>query len=390
MLALSAAFGLLCLAASPPAAAQQDEQGRPRRVTPPAAPEPDPAPQQQGGDTIELRSDLVTLTVSIVDASGRPVGGLTPDAFRVFEDGQPQHIEYFEPIGDPYSLMLVLDTSGSTGEQVAKMRSAALEFVDGLGADDRLGIITFSRGIEMLGELSNDRSVLARHIADVQATRSKNPRGGRFDENTGTSFYDALYLACAESPLSEIKGKSRKAVVVFSDCVDSTSSYVFDQITDAVERSGASVYVLLFDTQAMSDMLLTQPPDYADHINFSKSQLDRFYDAYGPDNPDRDRDPNSYSRLERLEINHALYELAHDQANLLATRTGGRVYPVKSLSDLGGAYRAIAAELRTRYSIGYYPTNSRHDGGWRKLRVELPANPRAQVLTRPGYWAPKQ
>jgi Ca-activated chloride channel family protein len=388
LLVLFAALGLLCAAAVRPAAGQEN-QARPRRVAPPADAAPAPKPAQ-GGDTIELRSDLVTLTVSVVDAKGRPIGGLTPDSFRLFEDGRAQHIEYFEPVGDPYSLMLVLDTSGSTGDQVAKMRSAAQEFVDGLGADDRLGIITFSRGIEMLGELTNDRAELARHIADVQPTKARNPRGGRFDENTGTSFYDALYLACAESPLAEVKGKSRKAVVIFSDCVDSTSSYVFSQITDVVERSGASVYVLLFDTRAVSDQLLTQPPDYADHITFSKSQLDRFYDAYGPDNPDRDRDPISYTNLERLEINRALYDLAREQATLLATRTGGRVYPVKSITDLGGAYREIAAELRTRYSIGYYPTNERHDGSWRKLRVELPGHAGAQVVTRPGYWAPKE
>lgn len=148
--------------------------------------------------------------------------------------------------------------------------------------------------------------------------------------------------------------------------------------------------MLLFDTQAISDQLLTQPPDFDDHINFSKSQLDRFYDTYGPDNPDRDRDPLTYTTLERLEINRALYDIARDQATQLATRTGGRVYPVKSLADLGGAYRAIAAELRTRYSIGYYPTNERHDGTWRKLRVELPSHPGAEVVTRPGYWAPKE
>ena len=103
-------------------------------------------------------------------------------------------------------------------------------------------------------------------------------RAGRFDENTGTSFYDAIYLACAESPIAEVTGTGRKAVVVFSDCIDSTSSYRFDQITDAVERSGASVYVLLFDTKGVTDRLLTSARGYGNRINFSVSQLERFYD----------------------------------------------------------------------------------------------------------------
>ncbi len=359
----------------------QDKDSRPRRVG-------SSDPQSDGGQ-IELRSDLVTLTVSVNEANGRPIAGLEPASFRVFEDGKPQKIEYFEPIGDPYSLLLVLDTSGSTGAEVDKMRSAAQEFVAGLGPDDKLGIVTFSKSVDMLGDLTNDRRELARHIAEVQPTRAQR-RGAKFDESTGTSFYDAMYLACAESPLAEAGGNGRKAVVVFSDCVDSTSSYRFEQITDAVERSGASLFILLFDTRGLSDRLLTNPPAEQLRIGFSKSQLDRFYDTYSPDNADRDRDPSSYSDLERLEINRALYDIAREQAAQLANRTGGRVLPVRSISDLGGAYREIAAELRTRYSIGYYPSNNQHDGGWRKVRVEVPSSPKAEIVTRAGYWAPKE
>jgi Ca-activated chloride channel homolog len=354
-------------------------QDRPRRVTPP-----------QGDDAIELRSDLVTLTVSVAEGGGRPVGGLKADDFRIFEDGKPQKIEYFENVGDPYSLMLVLDTSGSTSTQVDRMRQAASEFVGGLSAEDRLGIISFSRNIDMLGDLTSDRSALTAHLASVGPTKSRDPKKGRFDESTGTSFYDALYLACAESPLAEETGSRRKAVVVFSDCVDSSSTYTFEQIKDVVEKSGMSLYVLLFDTEDIAANLLTQPTGAENRINFSESQLQRFYDNFAPDSPDRGRDPRTLTSLERLEINHSLYELAGRQADQLASRTGGRVYPVASIADLGSAYRTIAAELRTRYSIGYYPTNPRHDGTWRKLRVEIPSQPRAAVVARPGYWAPKK
>ena len=373
---LTVLFALAVVASAAP----QEPETRPRRV----------APRGQDGDAIELRSDLVTLTVSVTDATGKPVAGLAPESFRLFEDGRPQRIEYFEPVGDPYSLMLVLDTSGSTGDEVDKMRRAASDFVAGLGREDQLGVIAFSRSIEMLGGLTNDRAELARHLGDVKPTRSRDPRAGRFDETTGTSFYDALYLACAESPLAAVPAAQRKAVVVFSDCVDSTSTYRFEQITDAVERSGASVYVVLFDTKGFSDRLLTSARTDGERINFSVSQLERFYDEHAPDSPDREREPSSYTDLERLEINAALYEMARAQAERLATRTGGHVYPVAGYADVGKAYAAIAAELRTRYAIGYYPTNAKHDGSWRKLKVELPDRPRAQIVTRPGYWAPKQ
>lgn len=380
---------LVCLCATLPLlgpagpAGAQEGGGRPRRVSP----EPQDAPAD--GGSVELRSDLVTVTVSVADAAGRAVAGLTPADFRVLEDARPQRIEHFEPVGDPYSLLLMVDTSGSAASEVERMRRAAGEFVAGLGPDDKLGVISFSRAINLHGRLTSDRRDLARQVGEIAPQRSASPRRGRYDESTGTSLYDALFLASTEGPLVEAAAAGRKAVIVFSDCVDSTSSYRFGDIVDAVERSGASVYVMLFDTRGVADRLLTQPDGSAERVNFSRSQLDRFYDAFAPESPDRDRDPDSYTALERLEINDALYTLARKQAEQVATRTGGRVYPVRTIGDLGSAYRAIAAELRTRYSIGYYPTNTRHDGTWRTLRIEVPKQKGAVVVARPGYWAPK-
>lgn len=358
----------------------QDGQDRPRRAVPGSS-----------GDEgqLELRSDLVTLTVSVTNQSGQPVTGLRPESFRVLEDGVPQKIEFFEPVSDPYSLLLMLDTSGSTINDIDRMRSAAGEFVNGLSETDRLGIGSFSRGIQLPDELTSNRILLVRRVNEIGPTRASDPGAHRFDSNTGTSLYDALVLALSDSPVSQDTSSRRRAVILFSDCVDSTSTYDFEEVVALAERSGISVYVVLLDTQGFSDRLLTQPEGDENRINFSRSQLMRFYQAYAPDSPDRDRDPRGYSVLERLEINRALYELARNQAAELAKRSGGRVYPVASLAGAGAAYRAIASELRTRYSIGYYPTNNRHDGTWRKLAVSVPRAVSAVVVTRPGYWSPK-
>jgi Ca-activated chloride channel family protein len=369
-----------------PLAPAQDGAARPRRVTPPSTEAP--GTKQADPDDVELRSDLVTLTVSVADSAGRPVGGLSPEDFALYEDGKPQKIEHFEPTGDPYSLLLVFDVSGSTESEIARMRAAAREFISALGPDDQLAMVSFARNIVVHGEMTNDRAALERQLRDVTPPRPAN--GERYDESTGTSFYDALFLASAESPLSAVKTTGRRAIVLFSDCVDSTSGYDFSSVVEPTERSGASVYVLLFDTKTFSDRMLTQGDDAGRRITFSRSQLDRFYDAFAPDSPDRGRAPGDYRDLERLEINGALYDLAREQAEKIATRTGGRVYPVGSLADLGGAYRAISAELLTRYSIGFYPTNTRHDGAWRKLHVEVPRRRGATVVAREGYWAPTE
>lgn len=359
----------------------QDGQDRPRRAV----------PGTRGDEgQLELRSDLVTLTVSVTNQSGQPVTGLRPESFRVLEDDVPQKIEFFEPVNDPYSLLLMLDTSGSTINDIDRMRSSAGEFVNGLSQTDRLGIGSFSRGIQLPHELTSNRILLVRHVNEIGPTRASDPGSHRFDSNTGTSLYDALVLALSDSPVSQDTSSRRRAVILFSDCVDSTSTYDFEEVIAVAERSGISVYVVLLDTQGFSDRLLTQPDGDENRINFSRSQLLRFYNAYAPDSPDRDRDPRSYSVIERLEINRSLYQLAREQAEELAKRSGGRVYPVATLAGAGAAYRAIASELRTRYSIGYYPTNNRHDGTWRRLAVSVPRAVSAVVVTRPGYWAPKE
>lgn len=386
------ALALFCSSVVGQVPQQSDDQGRPRRVGPvevkPPDP-PDPVSPPQNDDQIELRSDLVMLTASVADSAGHPVCGLKQSDFKIFEDGKPQSIEIFEPVGDPYSLMLLLDTSGSTATQVDEMRAAAREFIAGIGEKDRLGIMTFSRGINTIGDLTSDRTELSKRVDSIGPTVSRDPKKGRYDESTGTSYYDAIFLACTDSPLAADTSTGRRALVIFSDCVDSTSAYSYSEIVDAVERSGISVYILLFDTQDIAAQLLTQPAPNQNRINFSQSQLKRFYNAYDPGSADVNRDPRSFTNLERIEVNDALYDLARAEATKLAERTGGRIHNVKSISDLGAAYREIANELHTRYSIGYYPTNTRQDGSWRKLRVDIAGNPKATVVTRPGYWAPK-
>lgn len=392
---------LLLVFLAPAGALGQDGASRPRRAlpgqtpgaAPPAAQAPDtraPNAQAPDGDALQLRSDLVTLTVSVADAAGRAVTGLTPKDFRVYESGKPQTIEHFQLTGDPYTLLLVVDLSGSTANQVEILRSAASQFVAGLGPEDKIGVIAFSREIEILGDPTSDRAELARQLASLTNSSSQpGAVGPKFSQNTGTSFYDAAYLACVESPLAEMKGSGRRAVVLISDCVDSSSSFTFDAILGPIERSGIGVYALQVDTQGYSDTLLTNQTGSSSRVNFSPSQLDRFYDAYYPNSDERGRDPRTYTTLERLEINRALYEVARGEAKRLAERTGGRVYPVASFSDLPKAYAAIAAEFRTRYSIDYYPTNEKHDGTWRPLRVEVPGRPSAVIVARPGYWAPR-
>ena len=86
-------------------------------------------------------------------------------------------------------------------------------------------------------------------------------------------------------------------------------------------------------------------------------------------------------------MSQVLYEIARRDLRQLAVRTGGRVYPVSALTDLSEIYKQVADDLRSQYSISYYPSNESHDGRWRSIRVEV-ARPNSSVRARSGYWAP--
>jgi VWFA-related protein len=125
------------------------------------------------------------------------------------------------------------------------------------------------------------------------------------------------------------------------------------------------------------------------HFKFSRKQLKKYLEEYAEGvDPAEYQDHCRLSPLERMQINRRLYESARSELRQIADKTGGRVYPVKQLQQLEPAYAQIAAELRTQYSLGYYPTNDKHDGRWRELRVEV-KRPGLVVQARPGYRAPK-
>jgi Ca-activated chloride channel family protein len=330
---------------------------------------------------IRLRTDLVTVTATVTDRAGRAIKGLTADDFDVYEEGVKQKIAHFAPTEEPFTVMLLLDLSGSTLEDIKLIKRAAKAFLAALGSDDRVGVIAFSAEVELIADFTDSR---ANVDAAIDALATAQAEGGhRFSFKTGTSFYDALFLAVDESPLKGAGG--RKAIVCLSDGVDSTSLMKFPEVAKAVERSEAAVYFLAFDTEQITLARLLKPQSDPGYVNFSQSQIDRYFDEYAPESLDRTRHRRTLPPTLIKEINKGLYEMARRHQSTLAERTGGRVYKVTALTDLSSVFQQVAGDLRSLYSIGYYPENQRRDGRWRAIRVEVRGG--AQVRARPGYWA---
>lgn len=330
-------------------------------------------PEDQQTATIRVDTDLVSIDVTVTSgAGGRSVTGLKAEDFVIYEDGVRQKVSNFSTTG-AFNLVLVIDTSGSTQDQVALMRRAARRFLDEVRPQDRIAVIEFNEKVELLEDLTADRSKIERAI-------------GLLKPGEGTSFYDALQLTI-EEVLKPVEG--RKAIIALTDGVDSYGFGTFDQIMPGIEKAGASLYFLELDTEAFTEAgMLRDCRDNA-RFEFSQKQLKKYLNEYA-----EGADPADYeshcrlSKMERLQINRRLYESARRELREMASKSGGRVYPVKQLQQLDPAYAQIAADLRTQYSLGYYPTNDKHDGKWRALRVEVKRSGLV-ANTRLGYRAPK-
>jgi VWFA-related protein len=333
-------------------------------------------------EPIRLNSDLVTVMASANGPNATAVKTLKAEDFSIFEDGVKQKIAHFAATEQPFSLLLLLDISGSTRDDITLIKRAARNFLGELRFDDRVAVIVFSRGSEVVADFSDSRASVASAIDNIGTMEGED--GHQFTAKTGTSLYDSLYMAVDDSPLKEVEG--RKAIVCMSDGVDSTSKMRFSDITPMAERSEASFYFLELNTEAATLQGLLKPKTDVGYVNFSQSQIDRYFAEYDPDSPQRIRSRETLLPDMIRTINAGLYKVAKRELRLLAERTGGRVFPVKTLEDLSGVYKQVGDELRSQYTIGYYPSNRAHDGRWRTIRLET-RSPGISVRARTGYWA---
>jgi len=354
----------LTLAAFVPQLAAQEAQDKQRQEKQPEI------------GTIRLNTDLVTVDAIVTDRDGNRISGvLKASDFTIYEDGVRQAINSFSATDAPFNLVLLLDTSGSASHEIELMRRAALRFLDELRPGDRVAVIQFSKEVELLKDLTSERAEIE------EALRLLKP-------GSGTSFYDSLKLVIDEV-FKEVEG--RKAVVALSDGVDSFGYTTFDQILAGIESSNILTYFLELDTEEFTQAGMTRDCSDESHFEFSRKQFKKYLAEYGKDGKDEVMSENQphcrLSRLERMQINRRLYESARRELREMAYKTGGRVYPVKDLQQLEPAYSQIAAELRTYYSMSYYPTNEKRNGKWRTLRVKV-NRPGFVAKTRPGYRAP--
>ncbi|HLA09373.1 MAG TPA: VWA domain-containing protein [Pyrinomonadaceae bacterium] len=328
--------------------------------TNPAPPVADEGPEEvEAGDVIRVNTTLVTIPLSVMDRDGRYIPNLKKEDFRLWEDGVEQQVAYFSSVDKPFSLVLMIDTSGSTRFRLEDIQDAAIAFINQLRPDDQVMVVSFDDDVSVLSEFTNNRSRLRDAI---RRTRT----GG------GTKLYDALDLVINQR-LSRLSG--RKAVVLFSDGVDTTSrrSSYHDNIRDA-EELDALIYPIQYDTYADvgGGGGTTWPgsaPTVADILGQILGGGIRRGGRIG-------RGGRGTSRRD--------YELANQYLRELAERTGARQYNADTTQNLSYAFSNIAEELRRQYSLGYYPKRSAQAGERRQIRVRV-SQPNLAVRARDSY-----
>jgi VWFA-related protein len=376
-----------------PAAGQQIDKQRPRRVNPDRQQSPAPADKSaeevDEGDVVRVETQLVSVPAVVTNSSGRPLTGLRAENFLLFENGQQQKIANFATTDAPFEIALLLDTSGSTRVDVDLIRQAANAFINALRPGDRVAIVAFNTArqgqtiaakVEVLSRLTDDRKLLSNAIASLGASN-------------GTPFYDALGLIADEvfpAPARE-ELRGRRAIVALTDGVDSTSASDFQTARAKLGRAGVATYFIEVNTEDfVEDRLLKDCQDDG-RLTLSTKQLQRYRQVFFPRaRPEDFVDFCQMGQFERMQISRDLYNLARREMDALAKGSGGRNFLAASLQDARAAFARVATEIGTQYSLGYYPTNKTRDGKFRTIKVEVQGAPeKAQVRAREGYTAPK-
>jgi Mg-chelatase subunit ChlD len=399
------------------------EAGQPDAQSPAGSDADKGAQGTQETETIKVETNLVTVPVIASTRGGIYVPDMRQEEFTILEDGIEQKVSFFATVTEPFHVVLMIDTSASTEEKLNQIESAANAFVSQLQTNDRLKLISFDDRVRDFGDFTNDRALLSVMIGQLRAGR-------------GTKLYDAMDMALRS--LEKIRG--RKAIVIFTDGVDwhSDSKDHADNFR-AIEESGIIIYPIRYDTRAETERLAraqarqgqqvslgtifggggggipqTTPPTFPGGqpvptrptggsgtpgtmrlpgpVVITREPDGTGTRTTGPDassrNPDPRNDPGSLpQRTDDASISamlDAAYRWADSYLNDLAFKSGGRLLRADTLGSLPDAFGQIAAELRTQYSLGYYPPQTSRDGQLHKIQVRS-TRKGVQVRSRPAY-----
>jgi Ca-activated chloride channel family protein len=276
-------------------------------------------------------SALVALNVTVQDNGSKYVGGLLPADFAVYEDGVKQDVRFFESAAVPVDLIVLIDSSSSMGDKLEIVHDAAIGFLKTLRPGDRGAVVTFADSVNIVQALTSDHAVLE------QAVRSTVAHGS-------TSLNNAVYIAMKQfgQHARQDSDVRRQAIVVLSDGEDTSSLVSFDDVLALARKTGVNIYTVSLQSR--------------------------------------------YAAMREQQGGRRYFSESDYSMKTLARETGAQSF-FPAPTELKSVYGSIAAELASQYSIGYVPANSRLDGRFRRVVVQIVSKPELRSRTRLGYTA---
>ncbi len=332
---------------TPKVANDSTTQRKPNLVDNTATPPPPPLfTKKEEDEIIKIDTDLVTTPVSVMDRNGRFIPGLKKKDFKIYENGVAQEITYFQSEETPFTVILMIDTSPSTKYKIDEIHFAALSFVNQLRPTDQVMVVAFDQRTKILCEPTSDKRTLYSAIYKANF-------------GSGTSLYDAVD-AIAE--LEMVNTPGRKAVVLFTDGVDTTSRRATYQSTiAAVEEIDALFYPIRYNTQDQMTAQGTPPIAALPNIQLPAGVAIRMRGS-----------------------SEAEYSRGKSYLEALAANSGGRIFEADTITNLDVSFANVAEELRRRYSVGYYANTDRVPGERKSIKIQV-TRPGSVVRSKTNY-----
>jgi Ca-activated chloride channel family protein len=336
-------------------------------------PEQPPRKPQDEQQSFKFKSgvELINVTATVSDTTGRFVGGLRAEDFVVYEDNQPVEVTHFSSDRVPVSLGIAVDTSGSmAGEKMQSAQSALERFLyDLLDERDEIFLYRFSDLPMLMQSWTTDRQLLSRAL-------------GRMVARGGTAMYDTVADAV---PLAEQGRNRKKALLIISDGNDTSSRTSVVEVKQLIRESEVLVYAIGIDGEGEPTFRPT-PPRNPIPIPFPGGgrrpggrggwpPIGGGYPGGGGSGSGgwpRRSTPND----DRVNV-VALRDMTDD--------SGGRTEIIRYAADLNPATANIADELSKQYYLGY-ASPTKKDGRWHSIRVEVKRGS-YRVRARRGYVA---
>jgi Ca-activated chloride channel family protein len=288
-------------------------------------------PRLNAQKTFKSGIEMVPLTVTVTDASGKYVTGLADSDFTVVEDGVQQPLSFFANDHIPLDVALVLDTSSSMRADLPLVQSAAIGLVRTLRDTDRGAVVEVKNTAGIPQPFTTDRGQIERAIVGLSASGS-------------TALFDGVYVVLKEFERQRLANQEvrRQVLVLLSDGMDTQSRLGFDDVMDAARRADVNIYVIALTGKA--------------------------------------------ALMPRIEKDSETLRAEYNMG-AIARESGGRTFFPKSARELPGIYTAIAQELASQYELGYVPVRPGGDGAFRRIMVRIAPGANALARTRTGYYA---